>query len=88
MRILLQVLLFFNVLKLLDLILNTAINSSPSAVNQQAYHFYIVNDKALINEFATKSLESLVSHGFNVGQCKKNKPSKSFTYHQTVDYIK
>lgn len=78
--------------------MSTAVNSSPSSVNQQAYHFYVINDKAIINELAAKSLESLVSHGFNVSQCNNERIiltlirfliliDKSFTQTKSDDII-
>lgn len=50
-------------------ILRAAATGSPSAVNQQAYKFYVVYNKAILHAIADKALAALVRQGFDIPAC-------------------
>ena len=50
-------------------ILRTAATGSPSAVNQQAYKFYVMYNKAILHAIADKALAALVRQGFDIPAC-------------------
>jgi nitroreductase len=55
--------------ELIDHLLKAVSSAAPSAVNQQAYRFYVVTSRPLIQDLAAKILLSLVQHGFDTNAC-------------------
>ena len=50
-------------------IIRAAATGSPSAVNQQAYKFYVVYNKSILHAIADKALAALVRQGFDIPAC-------------------
>ena len=56
-------------MQVMNKIIHTATMASPSAVNQQAYRFYVVYNKAVLHSIADKALAALMKQGFDIPAC-------------------
>eukprot|EP00727_Mastigamoeba_balamuthi_P006332 m51a1_g2319 hypothetical protein (207) ;mRNA; r:491466-492289 len=56
----------------LEAVLRAAASASPSAMNQQSYHFYVLDDRRSIRELSACILKVLESHGFDSARFKQS----------------
>ena len=55
--------------QIMQQIIRAASMASPSAVNQQAYRFYVLYNKTILRRIADKALAALVQRGFDIPAC-------------------